>query len=430
MQKRAFFRLRAARQRVAGMTAQQTEHPTEPTNMDENLNFDTLAVRSGSLRSEFNEHSEALYLTSSFCFGSAAEAAERFKNSDTGYTYARFTNPTVTMFQDRLAALEGGEACMATASGMAAIMSVVMAELQQGDHIVSSRSLFGSTLGMFSQIFPRFGITTTFVDPSDFDAWKNAVRPETKMFVLETPSNPLTEVADIEAVSQIAKAAGALFVVDNCFCSPALQQPLKSGADVVMHSATKFLDGQGRVLGGALVGSKAFIMEKVFPFVRSAGPTLSAFNAWVLLKGMETLSLRVEKQSANALEIARWLEAHPAVKRVFYPGLESHPQHALAMRQQKSGGAIVSFELKGDTPEQQRANAWSVIDGTKVCSITGNLGDTRTTITHPATTTHGRIAPEARAAAGITEGLIRLAVGLEDPRDVRNDLAHGLDAAQ
>ncbi|WP_321789496.1 O-succinylhomoserine sulfhydrylase [Paraburkholderia sp. J94] len=394
--------------------------------MDDNLNFDTLAVRSGTLRSEFNEHSEALYLTSSFCFGSAAEAADRFKNSETGYTYARFTNPTVTMFQDRLAALEGGEACMATASGMAAIMSVVMSALQQGDHIVSSQSIFGSTLGMFSQIFSKFGITTTFVDPTDLDAWKNAVRPETKMFFLETPSNPLTEVADIAAVSKIAKEAGALFVVDNCFCSPALQQPLKLGADVVMHSATKFLDGQGRVLGGALVGSKQFIMEKVFPFVRSAGPTLSAFNAWVLLKGMETLSLRVEKQSANALEIARWLEAHPSVKRVYYPGLASHPQHELAMRQQKAGGAIVSFEVKGETPEEQRANAWRVIDSTKVCSITGNLGDTRTTITHPATTTHGRITPEARAAAGITEGLIRLAVGLEDPQDVRSDLARGL----
>jgi O-succinylhomoserine sulfhydrylase len=397
--------------------------------MDDTFNFDTLAVRSGTLRSEFNEHSEAIYLTSSFCFSSAAEAAERFKNSESGYTYARFTNPTVTMFQDRLAALEGGEACMATASGMSAILSVVMAALQAGDHIVSSQSLFGSTLGMFSQIFPRFGITTTFVDPNDLDAWKNAVRPETKMFFLETPSNPLTEVSDIEAISKIAKAANALFVVDNCFCSPALQQPLKLGADVVMHSATKFLDGQGRVLGGALVGSKQFIMEKVFPFVRSAGPTLSAFNAWVLLKGMETLSLRVEKQSANALEIARWLEAHPAVKRVFYPGLESHPQHALAMRQQKAGGAIVSFELKGDTPEQQRENAWRVIDNTKVCSITGNLGDTRTTITHPATTTHGRITPEARAAAGITEGLIRLAVGLENAQDIRHDLARGLDAA-
>ncbi len=399
------------------------------TNMDDTFNFDTLAVRSGTLRSEFNEHSEALYLTSSFCFSSAGEAAERFKTAETSYTYSRFTNPTVTMFQDRLAALEGGEACMATASGMSAILSVVMAALQAGDHIVSSQSIFGSTIGMFSQIFGKFGITTTFVDPADLDAWQNAVRPETKMFFLETPSNPLTEVADIEAISKIAKAANALFVVDNCFCSPALQQPLKLGADVVMHSATKFLDGQGRVLGGALVGSRQFIMEKVFPFVRSAGPTLSAFNAWVLLKGMETLSLRVEKQSANALEIASWLEAHPAVKRVFYPGLPSHPQHALAMRQQKLGGAIVSFELKGDTPEQQRANAWRVIDNTKVCSITGNLGDTRTTITHPATTTHGRIAPEAREAAGITEGLIRLAVGLENAQDIRNDLARGLDAA-
>jgi len=402
----------------------------DDTKTGDTLGFDTLAVRSGTLRSEFNEHSEALYLTSSFCFGSAAEAAERFRNSESAYTYARFSNPTVTMFQERLATLEGGEACMATASGMAAILSVVMAALQAGDHIVSSQSIFGSTLGMFSQIFNKFGITTTFVDPTDLDAWKNAVRPETKMFFLETPSNPLTEVADIEAVGKIAKAASALFVVDNCFCSPALQQPLKFGADVVMHSATKFLDGQGRVLGGALVGSKAFIMEKVFPFVRSAGPTLSAFNAWVLLKGMETLSLRVEKQSDNALEIARWLETHPAVKRVYYPGLESHPQHALAMRQQKSGGAIVSFDVKGDTPEQQRANAWRVIDGTKVCSITGNLGDTRTTITHPATTTHGRITPEARAAAGITEALIRLAVGLENVQDVRNDLARGLDAAQ
>ncbi|WP_153102256.1 O-succinylhomoserine sulfhydrylase [Paraburkholderia hayleyella] len=394
--------------------------------MDDSLNFDTLAVRSGTLRSEFNEHSEAIFLTSSFCFASAAEAAERFKNPEDFYTYSRFTNPTVAMFQDRLAALEGGEACMATASGMSAILSVVMSALQAGDHLVSSRSLFGSTLGMFSQIFTRFGITTTFVDPTDLAAWKTAVRPETKMFFLETPSNPLTEIADIEAIGKIAKSADVLFVVDNCFCSPALQQPLKLGADVVMHSATKFLDGQGRVLGGALVGSRQFIMEKVFPFVRSAGPTLSAFNAWVLLKGMETLSLRVERQSANALEIARWLETHPAIKRVFYPGLESHPQYAIAQRQQKAGGAIVSFELQGASPEAQRAAAWRVIDGTKICSITGNLGDTRTTITHPATTTHGRIAPEIREAAGITEGLVRLAVGLETPADIRADLQRGL----
>ncbi|TKC92160.1 O-succinylhomoserine sulfhydrylase [Trinickia terrae] len=395
--------------------------------MDDSLNFDTLAVRSGTLRSEYNEHSEALFLTSSFCFTSAAQAAERFKHSEDYYTYSRFTNPTVTMFEERLAALEGGEACMATASGMSAILSVVMAAMQAGDHMVSSRSLFGSTLGMFSQIFSRFGITTTFVDPNDLDAWKNAVRPETKMFFLETPTNPLCELADIEAIGKIAKASNAIFVVDNSFCSPALQQPLKLGADVVMHSATKFLDGQGRVLGGALVGSRAFIMEKVFPFVRSAGPTLSAFNAWVLLKGMETLSLRVEKQSANALEVARFLEAHPAVQRVWYPGLESHPQYEIAKRQQSAGGAVVAFELKGDTPEKLRENAWRVIDSTKICSITANLGDTRTTITHPATTTHSRVAPEAREAAGITEGLIRLAVGLENAGDICKDLARGLE---
>ncbi|WP_186143031.1 O-succinylhomoserine sulfhydrylase [Burkholderia gladioli] len=396
--------------------------------MDDSLSLETLAVRAGTLRSEYNEHSEALFLTSSFCFTSAQDAATRFANSEDNYTYSRFTNPTVTMFQDRLAALEGGEACIATASGMAAIMSVVMSALQAGDHLVSSRSLFGSTLGMFSQIFSKFGITTTFVDPTDLNAWREAVRPETKMFFLETPSNPLTELADIAAIATVAKEAKALFVVDNCFCSPALQQPLKLGADVVMHSATKFLDGQGRVLGGALVGSKEFITGKVFPFVRSAGPTLSAFNAWVLLKGMETLSLRVERQSANALEIARWLERHPAVKRVFYPGLASHPQYEIAKRQQKAGGAVVSFELKGDTPEAQRANAWRVIDNTRVASITANLGDTRTTITHPATTTHSRITPEARAAAGISEGLIRLAVGLENAEDLRRDLARGLDS--
>ena len=395
---------------------------------EDGFSFDTLAVRAGTLRSEFNEHSEALFLSSSFCFGSAAEAAERFAHAEEGYTYSRVTNPTVTMFQNRLAALEGGEACIATASGMSAIMSVVMCALQAGDHLVSSQSIFGSTLQMFNVIFSKFGISATFVDPTDLDAWKKAIQPNTKMFFLETPSNPLTEVADIEAIGRIAKQAQAMFVVDNCFCTPVLQQPLKLGSDVVVHSATKYLDGQGRVLGGALVGSRAFVMDKVFPFVRTAGPTLSAFNAWVLLKGMETLGIRVERQSANALELARWLEAHPAVSRVFYPGLASHPQHAIAMRQQKSGGAIVSFEVRGSTSEAQRSNAWSVIDHTKMCSITANLGDTRTTITHPASTTHGRISPEARVAAGITEGLIRLAVGLEDVKDVRADLARGLDA--
>ncbi|WP_158902007.1 O-succinylhomoserine sulfhydrylase [Burkholderia sp. L27(2015)] len=395
---------------------------------EEGFSFDTLAVRAGTLRSEFNEHSEALFLSSSFCFGSAAEAAERFAHAEEGYTYSRVTNPTVTMFQNRLAALEGGEACIATASGMSAIMSVVMCALQAGDHLISSQSIFGSTLQMFNVIFSKFGISATFVDPTDLDAWKKAIQPNTKMFFLETPSNPLTEVADIEAIGRIAKLAQAMFVVDNCFCTPVLQQPLKLGADVVVHSATKYLDGQGRVLGGALVGSRAFVMDKVFPFVRTAGPTLSAFNAWVLLKGMETLGIRVERQSANALELARWLESHPAVSRVFYPGLASHPQHAIAMRQQKSGGAIVSFEVRGSTSEAQRSNAWSVIDHTKMCSITANLGDTRTTITHPASTTHGRISPEARVAAGITEGLIRLAVGLENVKDVRADLARGLDA--
>ncbi|TAL55226.1 O-succinylhomoserine sulfhydrylase [Pandoraea sp.] len=391
------------------------------------FDFDTLAVRAGTERTNFNEHSEALFLTSSFCFKSAAEAAERFAKSEEGFVYSRFTNPTVSMFQDRLAALEGAEACMATASGMSAIMSVVMSTLSAGDHLVSSQSIFGSTLQMFSAIFSRFGIRTTFVDPSDLDAWRAAVEPDTKMFFLETPSNPLTEVADIAAIGSIARQAGALFVVDNCFCSPALQLPIKLGADVVVHSATKYLDGQGRVLGGAVVGTREYIMGKIFPFVRSAGPTLSAFNAWVLLKGMETLKLRMQQQSANALVIAQWLEAHPGIARVYYPGLPSHPQHALAMRQQSSGGAIVAFEVKGDTPEQQRANAWRVIDHTRICSITGNLGDTRTTITHPASTTHGRITPEARAAAGITEGLIRLAVGLENAADIRADLARGLD---
>jgi O-succinylhomoserine sulfhydrylase len=396
--------------------------------MNDPLHLDTLAVRAGTVRTEFNEHSESLFLTSSFCFKSAAEAAERFKHSEDYYTYSRFTNPTVTMFQDRLAALEGGEACIATASGMSAILSVVMAALQTGDHIVSSRALFGSTLGLFTQIFGRFGIATTYVDPNDLDAWRAAVRPETKLFFVETPSNPLTELCDIEAIGQISKAAGALFVVDNSFCSPAVQQPLKLGADVVMHSATKLIDGQGRVLGGALVGTRQFIMEKVFPFVRTAGPTLSAFNAWVLLKGLETLSLRAERHSANALTLARWLEAHPSVKRVYYPGLESHPQYAIAQRQQRSGGSVLAFEVLGDTPEAQRANAWRVIDGTRVCSITANLGDTRTTITHPATTTHSRITPEARAAAGITEALLRVAVGLEDAGDICADLAQGLDA--
>lgn len=396
--------------------------------MDEDeFDFETLAIRAGTRRTEFKEHGEALFLTSSFCFDNAAEAAERFKNGD-GFTYSRFTNPTVSMFQDRLAALEGAPAAMATASGMSAILSVVMSALSAGDHIVSSQALFGSTLGMFSGIFNRFGIETTFVDATDLGAWERAVTPATKMFFLETPSNPLTEVADIAAIAQISKRAKAMLVVDNCFCSPALQRPLALGADVVVHSATKFLDGQGRILGGAVVGSQSFIDEKVFPFVRSAGPTLSAFNAWLLLRGLETLQLRVDKQSANALEVARWLERHRAVRRVLYPGLPSHPQYDIARRQQSSGGAVVSFEVLGDTPEQQRTNAWQVVDSVRMLSITANVGDTRTTITHPASTTHARNTPEARAAAGVTESLLRLSIGLESVSDVCADLARGLDA--
>jgi O-succinylhomoserine sulfhydrylase len=401
--------------------------PKEALDFNE-LGFDTAAVRAGTLRSEFNEHAEALFLSSSFCFKSAAEAAERFANSEDFFTYSRFTNPTVTMLQDRLAVLEGGEACIVTSSGMSAILSIVMSALNAGDHLVSSRSIFGSSLNLFATIFSRFGITTTFVDPNDLDAWRKAVQPNTRLFFLESPSNPLTEVSDIRAVGEIARQAKALFVVDNCFCTPALQRPLEFGADVVVHSATKYIDGQGRVLGGAIIGKRDFVMGKVFPFVRTAGPTLSAFNAWLMLRGLETLSIRMERQSANALKIAQWLETQPGIKRVWYPELKSHPQHEIAMRQQKLGGALVAFELGGDTPEAQRENAWRVIDRTRVCSITGNLGDTRTTITHPASTTHLRVTPEARAAAGVTEGVIRLSVGLEDPQDICDDLARGFVA--
>ncbi|MEY4481376.1 MAG: hypothetical protein RIQ84_538 [Pseudomonadota bacterium] len=388
-----------------------------------NLHTETLGVRAGVRRTEFNEHSEAMFLTSSFCFDSAADAAHGFANAEKGFIYSRFTNPTVAMFQDRLAALEGGESCIATSSGMSAIMTVAMAHLQAGDHLVCSRSVFGATIQLFTNILGRFGIETTYVDMSDLNAWQSAVKPNTKLFYLETPSNPLTEVADIAAIAKIAKAAKALYVVDNCFCTPALQKPLALGADVVIHSATKYLDGQGRVLGGAIVGSEEFILGKVFPYVRTTGPTLSAFNAWVILKGLETLSLRLEKQSQAALELAEWLEQQPAVERVYHPGLKSHPQYELARTQQKMGGPILSFKLKGG----QEA-AWKVIDGTKLLSITANLGDTRTTITHPATTTHVRVSPEARAAAGITDSLVRIAVGLENIDDIKNDLLPGLTA--
>jgi len=386
----------------------------------DNWDFSTLAVRAGQERSQFGEHSEALYLTSSFVFDSAAQAAARFSGGEEGNVYARFTNPTVTMFQNRLAALEGAEACVATASGMAAILSTCMALLKSGDHIVSSQSIFGSTQQLFGNILSRFGVETTFVPATDIGAYKAAMRDRTRLVFIESPSNPLTEVVDIAAVAAVAHGGNALLAVDNCFCSPALQKPLTLGADLVIHSATKYLDGQGRVLGGAVCGQKVYT-EEVFKFLRTAGPSLSPFNAWVILKGLETLKLRMDAQSANALALARRLEAHPLVERVFYPGLPSHPQHELAMKQQSSGGAIVSFEVKGG-----RDRAWAVVDGCKLLSITANLGDTKTTITHPATTTHGRITDEAREAAGIREGLLRIAVGLESPEDVFSDLAHGL----
>lgn len=386
------------------------------------LELDTLAVRAGVHRTPFGEHAEALFLTSSFVFDNCAQAAERFQGQAPGNVYSRFTNPTVSAFEERLAALEGAQMCVATASGMAAILAMCMGLLKAGDHIVSSQSIFGATVNLFSGILKRFGIETTFVAEAGPQAWRAAVRPETRLFFVETPSNPLTEVFDIAALAEVAHESGALLAVDNCFCSPALQKPLQLGADLVIHSATKYLDGQGRVLGGAVLGRQDTLKD-VFAFLRTAGPSLSPFNAWVALKGLETLRLRMDAHSAAALELARWLETHPAVERVFYPGLASHPQHALAMRQQRSGGGIVSFVVKGG-----REAAWSVIDRTRLLSITANLGDTKTTITHPATTTHGRITPEARAAAGIVEGLIRVAVGLEAVTDIRADLARGLDA--
>ena len=388
-------------------------------NNDE-YDIETLAVRAGTVRSQFNEHSEALFLTSSFVFGSAAEAAARFKGEQPGPIYARFTNPTVQMMEARLAALEGAERCVAFASGMAAILATVMGLMKAGEHVVASRSIFGSTVQLFSNILGRFGIETTYVSPTDPAEWRAAVKPNTKLFFVESPSNPLTEVSDIRALADIAHEAGAWLAVDNCFCSPALQKPLELGADIILHSATKYLDGQGRVLGGAVLGSQA-LMEGVYTFLRTAGPTLSAFNAWVILKGMETLSLRMEAHSRNALALAQWLEAQPQVARVLYPGLPSHPQHELAMAQQKTGGGIVAFELKGG-----QAAAWKLIDSTKLLSITANLGDTKTTITHPATTTHSRMTPEQRAAAGIGDGLVRIAVGLESVADIQADLERGL----
>ena len=389
--------------------------------MTSELKPDTLAVRAGGVRSDFREHSEALTLTTSFVYANAAEAARRFANEEPGNIYSRFTNPTVAMFQDRLAALEGAEACVATATGMAAVATTALGLLKSGDHIVAARGVFGTVVPLFDQILKKLGIETTWVDLQDLDAWRRAVRPSTRLIFVETPSNPACEIADIAALADIAKKAGAVLAVDNCMCSPALQRPIAMGADLVIHSATKYLDGQGRVLAGAIAGRKDLVSGPLFSFVRTAGPAISPFNAWICLKGMETLGIRMAAQSANALALARWLETHPAVERVLYPGLESHPQHALAMRQQSAGGALLSFVVKGG-----REAAWRVIDAVKLVSITANSGDVKSTICHPATTTHGRIPPKEREAAGIGEGLVRLGVGLEDPGDIRADLERGL----
>ena len=386
----------------------------------DDLGFSTRAVRCGHRRSLEGEQSEPIYLTSSFVFADAAEAAARFAEEVPGNIYSRFTNPTVRTFEERLAILEGGERCVATASGMAAILSTCMGLLKAGDHIVSSRSLFGSTVNLFEKYLSRFGIATSFVDPCDLEAWQRALRPETRMLFFETPSNPLTELIDIAVLSGLAHDHGALLAVDNCFCTPALQRPLEHGADLVIHSATKFLDGQGRCVGGAVIGSEALCSE-VHGVIRTAGPAMSPFNAWVFLKGLETLNLRMRAHTAAAEELAHWLDAQPAVEKVNYPGLASHPQHDLAVRQQLGFGGLLSFEVAGG-----REAAWRVIDAVRVISITANLGDAKSTITHPASTTHGRLSAAQRAEMGVHEGLVRVSVGLEEVEDLKADLVCGL----
>lgn len=391
------------------------------TDKDTEFHFATRAVRDGQIRTPEGEHSEPIFPTSSYVFASAAEAAARFSGEQAGNIYSRFTNPTVRTFEQRLASLEGAECCVATASGMSAITATFLGLLKTGDHIVSSRSIFGTTTVLLNNIIAKLGIETSFVELSDLDAWRQAIRPETRLLFLETPSNPLTELVDIAALSTIAKENDCLLVVDNCFCTPALQQPIALGADIVVHSATKYIDGQGRCVGGAVCGDNNTVGEGVFGFLRSAGPTMSAFNAWIFLKGLETLQLRMQAHSAAALELAQWLEQQNAVKKVYYPGLESHPQHELAKTQQSAFGGLLSFELNGGKEE-----GWRLIDATRMLSITANLGDTKTTITHPATTTHGRLTPEQRAEAGISDGLIRVAVGLEDIEDIKADLLRGM----
>ena len=387
----------------------------------DNHRFDTLAVRAGQVRTPEGENAEPIFTTSSYVFESAAEAAARFSGDLPGNIYSRFTNPTVRTFEQRLAALEGAESCVATASGMSAILSMCLALLKCGDHIVSSRSIFGSTTMLFTNYLEKLGIETSFVDLTEIDEWAAAIRPETRLFFMETPSNPLTELADIRQLADLAQQHSILLAVDNCFCTPALQLPIALGADIVIHSATKFLDGQGRCVGGAVVGGRDIVGEQVYGFLRTAGPAMSPFNAWVFLKGLETLKLRMHAHSENTLALARWLEEQTAVKRVYYPGLESHAQHQLAKEQQTGFGGLLSFELHGG-----REAAWKLVDATRVISITANLGDAKSTITHPATTTHGRLTKEQLQQAGIADGLVRIAVGLEDIEDIKNDLLPGL----
>ncbi len=391
------------------MTSNKTYHP------------ETLSVRAGTEATEFGENSEALFLNSSFKFKSAAQAAARFSGAEPGNIYSRFTNPTVSMFQNKLAALEGAEQCVATSSGMSAILACVMGLCNAGDHVVASRSVFGTSVQLFGNILKRWGLDVTFVSLTKPSEWQAAITPKTKLFFVETPSNPLTEVCDIRALADIAHQSNAYLVVDNCFCTPAIQKPLALGADIIIHSATKYIDGQGRCLGGAVLGNKA-LMEPVYGFLRTAGVTMSAFNAWVFLKGLETLHIRMEAHARKALALATWLEAQPQIARVYYPGLASHPQHALAMKQQLSGGGIVSFEVQQKSGQTKQQAAWALIDSTELISITANLGDAKSTITHPATTTHSRITAEARLEAGISDNLVRIAVGLEHVDDLKADL--------
>ena len=389
------------------------------------LHFETLAIRAGQMRTPEGEQSEPIFLTSSYVFANAAQAAARFSGDEPGNIYSRFTNPTVTMFEKRLAALEGGERAVATASGMSAILSVCMGLLTAGDHVITSQSIFGSVTILFEKYLSRFGIGFSFVPPQDLDAWRGALQPNTRLFFVETPSNPLMELSDITALAELARKNACYLVVDNCFCTPALQQPLALGADIVIHSTTKYIDGQGRCLGGAVVGNQKLVGEGVYGFLRTAGPSMSPFNAWVFLKGLETLRLRMLAHSDNAMMLAQWLEQQPSVGRVYYPGLVSHPQHELAKRQQSHFGGMVAFDVQGG-----KAAAWRLIDRIRLMSITANLGDTKTTITHPASTTHGRLSIEARHKVGIGEGLIRISVGLEHIDDLIADLTQAFKKLQ